>query len=85
MSNTENTITETTDENPIYQVTSKSGERSETDRMDEIKKYRETVRNNIEYDIVRKRYTDSDRQCYDEIYELICDVVSKKGGTIRIG
>ena len=56
------------------------------DRMKEIYAYRECVKENIEYDELLQECTyETDRQRIEEIYELICDTVCMKKGTVRIG
>ncbi len=55
------------------------------DGMDEINAYRKLIRHNLEYDMMLSdlKYS-SDKERFKEIYELICDVVCKKSGTVRI-
>ncbi len=87
--NTKNTteMTNKEEDHPIYPVISQKEiiVKEFSEKMDEIKALREIVSENIGYTIVRERYTGDERRRYDEIYELICDVVCKSGGTVRIG
>ena len=67
--------------NPIYP----SGEGKQTDdRMDGADAYIEIIKENIEYDQHTKYDEINDRQLYDELFELICEVVCVKRTTIRI-
>lgn len=67
--------------NPIYP----SGEGNQTDdRMDGADAYIEIIKENIEYDHHMKYDEINDRELYDELFELICEVVCVKRTTIRI-
>ena len=67
--------------NPIYP----SGEENQTDdRMDGADAYIEIIKENIEYDHHTKYDEINDRELYDELFELICEVVCVKRTTIRI-
>lgn len=67
--------------NPIYP----SGEGKQTDdRMDGADAYIEIIKENIEYDHHMKYDEINDRELYDELFELICEVVCVKRTTIRI-
>ena len=57
---------------------------SRMDEMDETTAYMELIRENIDYDIMMSDKKWSDREMYDELYELICDVVCVPRKTIRI-
>ena len=67
--------------NPIYP----SGEGKQTDdRMGGADAYIEIIKENIEYDHHMKYDGTNDRELYDELFELICEVVCVKRTTIRI-
>ena len=53
--------------------------------MDETTAYMELIRENIDYDIMMNSTQWSDRDMYEELYQLICDVVCVPRKTIRIG
>ena len=56
------------------------------DKMDEIDAYRKVIKDNIDYDVMRSRFKyESDRKRFDEIYEILCDVVTMSQGTVRVG
>ncbi len=74
--------------NPIYQKKDAKNKiaSDQIDRIEEICMYREVIKDNLEYDIMRSRLTfDSDKTRLDEIYEIICDVVNAKSDYVRIG
>lgn len=54
------------------------------DEMDETTAYMELIRENIDYDIMMSNPKWHDREMYDELYQLICDVVCVPRKTIRI-
>ena len=54
------------------------------DPMDEASAYMELIRENIEYDIMMSNKNWSDAEMYDELYQIICDVVCVPRKTIRI-
>lgn len=72
--------------NPIIQSVEKGMKEQPVheDPMDMTAAYMELIRENIEYDIMMSDRKWSDRDMYDELYELICDVVCVPRKTIRI-
>ena len=56
-----------------------------TDAIDEAKAYMELIKENIDYDIVMSRENWFDRDLFEELYNIICDVVCVPRKTIRIG
>lgn len=56
----------------------------EIDEMDEAERYMELIRENIEYDIMMADKHWIDRDMYEELYQIICDVVCVPRKTIRI-
>lgn len=57
----------------------------EVEPMDEAEAYIQLIRENIEYDAMMSCKTWRDRDTYEELYQLICDVVCVPRKTIRIG
>lgn len=55
-----------------------------TDGMDEASAYMELIKKNIDYDIMMQRNECRDREMYEELYQIICDVVCVERKTIRI-
>ena len=69
----------------IMSYTNLSGEEKQTDdRMGGADAYIEIIKENIEYDHHMKYDEINDRELYDELFELICEVVCVKRITIRI-
>lgn len=56
----------------------------EMDEMDETTAYMKLIRENISYDIMMTDRKWVDREMYDELYQLICDVVCVPRKRIRI-
>ena len=55
------------------------------DRMDDhIQEYIELIKDNIEYDHHMKYDQENDREIYDELFQVICDVVCVKRETVKI-
>lgn len=54
------------------------------DQMNETTAYMELIRENIDYDIMMSNPKWLDRDMYEELYQLICDVVCVPRKTIRI-
>jgi len=52
--------------------------------LDEIESYKEIIRDNIEYDSVMKMKNSGDAELYDEVYQVICDIVCVPRKTVRI-
>lgn len=86
------------DTNPIYQSEDMpSGEENhpegyvpmqKSDRidvMDSANAYMEIIRENLEYDFHMQHDSSGDRELFEEIYEIICDVVCVPRQTIRVG
>lgn len=54
------------------------------DEMDEATAYMELIRENIDYDLMMQNIVWKDRDMFDELYQIICDVVCVPRKTIRI-
>ena len=55
------------------------------DRMDDyVQEYIELIKENIEYDHHMKYDQENDREIYDELFQVICDVVCVKRETVKI-
>lgn len=54
------------------------------DEMDETAAYMELIRENIDYDLLMSDKSWKDREYYEELYQLICEVVCVPRKTIRI-
>lgn len=88
--NTKN-ITEITTETPSIYLTMNNGEEVEkrqekqVDMMDEVEGYISLIQKNILYDYHMTYDNYCDREIFEELYQIICDVVSIKREKIRIG
>lgn len=69
--------------NPIYQADRKPEEKMDT--MDDVNAYIALIKENIEYDHYMKYGDVQDRELYDELFEIICEVICVKHRTVRIG
>lgn len=74
------------DNNPIIQSEEKleNMKPEHVNQIDETAIYMDLIRENIEYDIMMSDRKWLERDMYDELYELICDVVCVPRKTIRI-
>lgn len=54
------------------------------DGFDETEAYMQLIRDNIEYDILMSNSSWNEREMYEELYQLICEVVCVPRKTIRI-
>jgi len=68
--------------NPIYPA---DGEAGKMDVMDDIHAYIGLIKENIEYDHYMKYGDVQDKELYDELFEIICEVICVKHRTVRIG
>lgn len=55
------------------------------DAMDNVNAYMELIRENLEYDFHMKYDNAGDKELFEEIYDIICDVVCVSRKTIRVG
>lgn len=69
--------------NPINQSGSE-GKQEKTDMMDDVNAYIELIKDNIEYEHHMKYDDWQNKALYEELFEVICEVVCVKRTTIRI-
>ena len=74
--------TDLTKTNPIHRT---SSEDIEVDTMDEALMYMELIKENIDYDVMMSNKKWRDRDMFDELFQLICEVVCVPAETVRIG
>ena len=55
------------------------------DGLEESSAYISLIKKNIEYDLYMQDTTWKDRELYEELFQLICDVVCVKRKSVRIG
>lgn len=84
-----NTEYNNTDLNNTNHINLSAENEPEMDEMDVINQeataYMEIIRENIDYDIMMSDKNWTDREMYDELYEIICDVVCVPKKFVRIG
>lgn len=84
-----NTEYNNTDLNNTNHINLSAENEPEMDEMDVINQeataYMEIIRENIDYDIMMSDRNWTDREMYDELYEIICDVVCVPKKFVRIG
>lgn len=68
---------------PIYRA--KDAAEKSVDVMEDVNAYIEIIKENIEYDHYMKYGDWQDKALYDELFEVICEVVCVKHKTVRIG
>ena len=69
-----------------YHINQAASEAEKTiDAMEDVNAYIEIIKENIEYDHYMKYSDWQDRELYDELFEIICEVVCVKHKTVRIG
>ena len=69
-----------------YHINQAASEAERTiDAMEDVNAYIEIIKENIEYDRYMKYSDWQDRELYDELFEIICEVVCVKHKTVRIG
>ena len=70
--------------NPINQSGNESKTEKRIDLMDDVNAYIELIKENIEYEHHMKYDDWQNRVLYEELFEVICEVVCVKRTTIRI-
>lgn len=74
--------------NPIYPSSKKEKEEKheagEMDGMDNTEAYIQIIRKNIDYEHHMKYNECQDKALYDELYELICEIVCVKRKTVKV-
>ena len=78
-----NNYTELNYNNPIY--LSKGREDKCNDAMDDVNAYIEIIKENVEYEYYMKSGNYLDKGLFEELFELICEVVCVKRRSIKIG
>ena len=69
-----------------HTINQSGNEAEETiDAMEDVNAYIEIIKENIEYEYYIKYSDWQDRELYDELFEIICEVVCVKHKTVRIG
>ena len=59
--------------------------KKQSDMLDDAKQYMELIKKNIDYDTYMSYADAKDKELFEELYELICDVVCVPRKTINVG
>lgn len=70
--------------NPINQSSNESESEKKIDLMDDVNAYIELIKDNVEYEHHMKYDDWQNKALYEELFEVICEVVCVKRTTIRI-
>lgn len=70
--------------NPINQSGNENRSEKKIDVMDDVNAYIELIKDNIEYEHHMKYDDWQNKDLYEELFEVICEVVCVKRTTIRI-
>ncbi len=69
--------------NPIYQSSNEAEEMM--DGMDDVNAYIEIIKENIEYEHFMQYGSYRDKSLYEELFEIICEIVCVRHKTVKIG
>lgn len=83
--NTNNNNSNNTDFNNTNQINRTSSEEVDEDAMDKAIEYMEIIKENIDYDVLMSNKQWRDRDMFDELFQLICEVVCVPAKSVRIG
>ena len=83
--NTNNNNSNNTDFNNTNQINRTSSEEVDEDAMDKAIEYMEIIKENIDYDVLMDNKQWRDREMFDELFQLICEVVCVPSKSVRIG
>lgn len=83
-SNTNNNNSNNTYLNESNQINQTSSECADEDAMDEAEAYIDLIKENIDYDVMMSNRQWRDRDMFDELFQLICEVVCVPAKSVRI-
>jgi hypothetical protein len=81
---TDESYTDMSYTNPINQSESESSKDDGIDAMDDVNAYITLIKENIEYEHHMKYDSWQNKALYDELFEVICEIVCVKRATVRI-
>ena len=81
---TNKSYTEMSDNNLIYPIYQSDKRIDGYDGLDESSTYISLIKDNIEYDNLMQDRTWKDRELYEELFQIICDVVCVKRKSVRV-
>ena len=70
--------------NPIYLISQSDTNDDKVDRLNETSMYISMIKENIEYDTFMQDKTYENKELYEELFQLICEIVCIKRKSIRI-
>lgn len=79
-----NKLNNTNMSNTSNQINLTGSECESNDEMDEAEAYIELIKENIDYDVMMSNKQWNDREMYDELFQLICEVVCVPSKSVRI-
>lgn len=79
-----NKLNNTNLSNTSNQINLTGSEYESDDEMDEAEAYIELIKENIDYDVMMSNKQWNDREMYDELFQLICEVVCVPSKSVRI-
>ena len=82
---TNKSYTEMSDNNLIYPIYQSDKKTDGCDRLDESSTYISLIKENIEYDNFMQDKRWNDRELYEELFQIICEVVCVKRKSVRVG
>ena len=82
---TNKSYTEMSDNNLIYPIYQSDKKTDGCDRLDESSTYISLIKENIEYDNLMQNKRWNDRERYEELFQIICEVVCVKHKSVRVG
>ena len=70
--------------NPIYPINRTRGSVDRCDGLDNSSAYISVIKENLDYDTFMQDTKWKDRELYEELFQLVCDVVCVKRNSVRI-
>ena len=81
---TNKSYTEMSYTNLIYPIYQSDKKMDRCDGLDESSAYISLIKKNLEYDLFMQDKTWNDRELYEELFQIICDVVCVKRKSVRV-
>ena len=81
---TDKSYTDVSENNPIYPINRTRGSVDGCDGLDNSSAYISVIKENLDYDTFMQDTKWKDRELYEELFQLVCDVVCVKRNSVRI-
>ena len=81
---TDKSYTDVSENNPIYPINQTRGSMDRCDGLDNSSAYISVIKENLDYDTFMQDTKWKDRELYEELFQLVCDVVCVKRNSVRI-